>query len=112
MMLHCVSDCCPVGCAMRVVALQSLDDRSLFCYCDSCGCVFRSPAEAQFEAGLNEIAEPAEFAPNGVASPSKEQLDQVGWGSSIIETFEDDDMIATVNEQIVMQRRAVNEFPR
>lgn len=112
MALFFVSDCCPVGCG-QVVVLQSSDDRRLFCYCDACGCVFRSPAEAQFEAGLNEIVEPVYFAPNGVVCPSRETLEQAGWGNAIIEVCENDnDIIVKVNAGIAERRRSGDEPSR
>ena len=108
-----VSRCCPVGCGTDVVVLRSADDRNLFCYCDPCGCVFRTPAAAQYEVGHNELLEPVHFAPNGVALPSKERLDQAGWADATLEVCEDDyEMIEAVNNRIAERLASSVEVPR
>jgi hypothetical protein len=91
---------------MPVVVLQSADRRNLFCYCDGCGCAFRSPTDAQFETGLNEVLEPLRLAPDGVACPSKERLDGTGWEHAVIEVCEDDCDMAVELDNGIKERRA------
>ncbi|NUP08848.1 MAG: hypothetical protein HOW73_22605 [Polyangiaceae bacterium] len=60
-----VSDCCPVGCGFPVALLRARSSGVFFCYCDACEATFGTPAESQFEAGLNEVIGFADRAPGG-----------------------------------------------
>jgi hypothetical protein len=84
MLLCIVSACCPTGCGVPVVILQARSTQTLFCYCEACGCAWANPDEAQFEAGLNEIAGIAKFAPAGVNPIPRSRLVQPAWLTAVI----------------------------
>ncbi len=84
MVLCIVSNCCPTGCGVPIVILQARSAQMLFCYCDACGCAWANPGEAQFEAGLHEIAGIAKFAPAGVDPMPRSRLVQPDWLAAVI----------------------------
>lgn len=91
MALCIVSNCCPTGCGVPVVILRARLTQTLFCYCDLCGCAWASPAEALFEAGLNQVVGIAQFAPAGVDLVSRNQLVQPVWPNAVIGELADSD---------------------
>jgi hypothetical protein len=79
-----MSECCPVGCGSPVVFLKSRGTGSIFCYCDGCGCAWRTPDEAKIESQLNDVTPPARFAPDGVVLPTRLEVSAAGFGDSIL----------------------------
>jgi hypothetical protein len=98
MTLCIVSSCCPTGCGVPVVILQARTNRTLFCYCNLCGCAWSSPREAQFESGLNAINRPEAFAPDGVDLPPRAEIAEPGWLAAIVEELPDSDWAASLRD--------------
>jgi hypothetical protein len=98
MTLCIVSNDCPVGCGVPVVILQACATNALFCFCDLCGCAWSTPAEAKFDAGLNDITGPEHFAPAGVAPISRSQLTHPAWLDAVIAELRDTDWTTSVND--------------
>jgi hypothetical protein len=107
--LFCVSECCPVGCGMPVVLLASRTANRLFCYCDGCGCVWQTPADAKFEVGMNDVVDVSEFAPDGVEPPSRQSIIDAGLAGAVIADIEEDDWVTSIGElnRSIIERRRV-----
>jgi hypothetical protein len=82
--VFCISECCPVGCGMPVVLLGAEGSDTIFCYCDGCGCAWRTPTEARRESGLNDVTPLAHFAPRGFILPTKQQVAAAGFADAIV----------------------------
>src|SRR5262245_20595263 len=93
-----VSDCCPTGCRVEVLLLRARATQTLFCYCDSCGCAWCSPGDAQFDAGVTEINGPEQFAPAGVELVPRSRLNQAEWFTAVIHEFPDSDWGGSVDD--------------
>jgi hypothetical protein len=107
--LFCVSECCPVGCGMPVVLLAARPASRLFCYCDGCGCVWQTPVDARFEAGMNGVVDVCEFAPDGVEPPSRQSIIGAGLASAVVADIDEDGWGTTIgdlNRSIADRRRA------
>jgi hypothetical protein len=98
-----VSECCPVGCGFDVVLLRSVTDASIFCYCSTCGCAWRSPSDAQFSSGLRSIDAIETFAPGGVDVPTLAQIENAGLAGEVMSNLwlhEWDEKLDELNERI------------
>lgn len=90
------SSCCPIGCGVEVVFLRGETGR-VFCFCDSCGCAWGTPDEAQFEAGVNEVKTIATFARN-VTIASLSDLAKAGLTDSVLGTIGPDQWSVSLDE--------------
>ena len=72
---------------MPVVLLAARGARRLVCYCDGCGCAWRTPAEAKAKAGLNTATDVSELAPAGVEAPTRQTVIDAGLAAAVIGDF-------------------------
>jgi len=80
--IYHASENCPVGCG-EVIFLEGLTNKKIFGYCTGCSIAYKHPQEAQFETGLNEIKNIADFSAEGVCYPSLEAIQAAGFGDHI-----------------------------
>ena len=83
---------------MPVVVLKSEVPANIFCYCDGCGCAWRTPAEAKLESGVHHVTVSAHFAPNGVAMPTRLEVAAAGFADSILFELPSTDWETSIEE--------------
>jgi hypothetical protein len=96
--VYVLSECCPVGCSVEVIALRARDTGLNFAYCDGCGCTWSRPSEALFSSGLNEVVPISQRAPNGVTFPSHIDIGSSGFLAFVLRTVTDSEWGRTEQE--------------
>lgn len=77
-------DACPARCPWRMVFLKALGTNRIFLFCPACELALENPTSA-----LDQITLAVDIAPNGIAWPSRLEIEEAGLGVHVAESEHD-----------------------